>query len=63
MTHIFSDVVLGNLFFPLKILKITRTDIQHFCLLGETTELVSKYYITDQMGKRVSGKKSLKIND
>ena len=37
MTHIFSDVVLGNLFFPLKILKITRTAIQHFCLLGETT--------------------------
>jgi len=49
-------------FFHSKIIKIPRTDVQLFCLLGETTELVSKDYITNQMGKRVSGKKSLKIN-
>ena len=45
--HCFSDLVLGNLFFPFKIPKITRTAIQLFPSLGETTELVSKYYTTD----------------
>ena len=58
----FSDLELRNVFFPFKILKIARTDVQRFCLLGETTELVSQCHIIKKMGKRVSGKKSLKIN-
>ena len=58
----FSDLELRNVFFPFKILKIARTDVQLFCLLGETTELVSQCHIIKKMGKRVSGKKSLKIN-
>ena len=62
MTHCFSDLELQNLFFPFRIIKMARTAVQLFCSLGETTELMSKYYITDEMGKRVSGEKSLKIN-
>ena len=42
----FSDLELGNLFFPFKIIKIARTAVRISCSLGETTELVSKYYIT-----------------
>ena len=62
MTHCFSDLELQNLFFPFKIIKMARTAVQLFRSLRETTELVSKYYITDEMSKRVSGEKSLKIN-
>ena len=62
MTHCFSDLESENLFFPFKILKVARTAVQYFCSLGETTELVSQCHITKKMGKRDSGKKSLKIN-